>query len=400
MVFKSFWMAGFECSCHCRGDSRRLDLIAATEHDRWAAADYARVCRLGIETVRDGTRWHRIERSPGRYDFSSLLPMVRAARETGVQVIWDLCHYGWPEGIDVFQPEFVDRFADYARAVARLIAAETDEPPVWVPINEISFWSWAGGDVAYLNPYAMGRGFELKAQLARACLAAVDALWSVDPRARILHCDPAIHIVPNPSPSDIARPQDRGDAEGHRRAQFQAWDMLVGRLWPQLGGDERYLDVLGVNYYPNNQWVLDGPTLQRDDSGYRPFRDLLREIWERYGRPLVVAETGAQDGARAEWLRYVAGEVRAARREGVPVHGICLYPIVNYPGWDDDRHCQSGLWGYPGPDGHREIHAPLAEELARQIELFRSEPEISHSSQQAPDAQGKRGKEESDYAAC
>ena len=397
MVFKSFWMAGFECSCHRRGDSRRLDLIAATEHDRWAAADYARVRRLGIETVRDGTRWHRIERSPGRYDFSSLLPMVRAARDAGVQVIWDLCHYGWPEGLDVFRPEFVDRFAEYARAVARVVAAETDEPPVWVPVNEISFWSWAGGDVAYLNPGATGRGFELKAQLVRACLAAVDALWSVDPRARVLHCDPVIHIVPNIS--DTARPQDRMEAEGNRQAQFQAWDMIVGRLWPQLGGDERYLDVLGVNYYPNNQWVLDGPTLQRDDPRYRPFRDLLRETWERYGRPLVVAETGAQDGSRAEWLRYVAGEVRAARRDGVPVGGICLYPVLNYPGWDDDRHCQSGLWGYPGPAGHREIHVPLAQELARQIELFRSEPGISPSSQQAPGAQGERAKEETERAA-
>ena len=175
--------------------------------------------------------------------------------------------------------------------------------------------------------------------------------------------------------------------------------MLVGRLWPQLGGDERYLDVLGVNYYPNNQWVLDGPTLQRDDPRYRPFRDLLREAWERYGRPLVVAETGSQDDARAEWLRYIAGEVRAARREGVPVGGICLYPILNYPGWDDDRHCQSGLWGYPGPGGHRDIHVPLAQELARQIELFRSEPGVSHPSHQAPLAQRERGEEETDYAA-
>lgn len=394
--FRSFWMVGFECSCHRRGDGRRLDVIAATEHDRWAFADYARARRLGIETVRDGARWHRIERSPGRYDFSSLLPMVRAAREAGVQVIWDLCHYGWPDGLDVFRPEFVDRFAEYARAVARLVAAETDEPPVWAPINEISFWSWAGGDVGYINPCETGRGFELKVQLVRACLAAMDALWSVDSRARVLHCDPVIHIVPA-----SRLPKDRTDAEGHRQAQFQAWDMIVGRLWPQLGGDERYLDILGVNYYSNNQWVLDGPMLQRDDPRYRPFRDILREAWERYGRPLVVAETGAQDGARAEWLRYIAGEVRAARREGVPVGGICLYPILNYPGWDDDRHCQSGLWGYPGPGGSREIHAPLADELARQIELFRSEPGIlSDPRYQAPAAVGEPGEEESEHAAA
>jgi hypothetical protein len=394
VIFRSFWMAGFECSCHRRGDSRRLDVIAATGHDRFARQDYVGARRLGMETVRDGARWHLIERSPGRYDFSSLLPMVRAAREADVQVIWDLCHYGWPDRLDIFRPEFVDRFADYARAVARLIAAETDEVPWYCPVNEISFWSWAGGDVAYINPLQTGRGFELKAQLARAALAAIDAVWSVDSRARILHCDPAIHIVADPQ-----RPVTRADAEGHRLAQFQAWDMITGRLWPQLGGDERYLDVVGLNYYPNNQWILGGPTIERGGPLYRPFREILREAWERYGRPLVVAETGAQDGARAEWLRYMADEVLAARRGGVPVHGLCLYPILNYPGWDDDRHCQSGLWGYPGPIGDREIHLPLVEELARQAVRLRSEPELVFSSDQDPDAHREPGEEESENAA-
>lgn len=389
-MLKSFWMAGFECSCHRRSDGRRLDVIAATQHDRFAAEDYARVRRIGIATVRDGVRWHRIERTAGRYDFSSLLPMVRAARDAGLQVIWDLCHYGWPDGLDVFNPEFVDRFAEYARAVARLIAAETSEPPWYTPINEISFWSWAGGDVAYINPGTTGRGFELKAQLARACLAAVDALWSVDPRARILHCDPAIHILP-------LRRRDQGTAEGHRQAQFQAWDMLAGRLWPQLGGDERYLDVLGINYYPNNQWFHEGPMIERGDPRYRPFREILREIWERYGRPMVVAETGAQDEARAAWLAYVADEVRAARQGGIPVMGICLYPILDYPGWDDDRHCCSGLWGYPDPQGNRDAHRPLAMELARQIQLSRGEaPEIRN---QAPPEGNGPDPEEIEHAA-
>jgi beta-glucosidase/6-phospho-beta-glucosidase/beta-galactosidase len=378
-MFRSFWMAGFECSCHRRGDGRRLDGIAATAHDRFAREDYAQARRIGMTTVRDGVRWHRVERSSGRYDFSSLLPLVGAARQTGVQVIWDLCHYGWPDGLDVFRPEFVDRFADYARAVARLIAAETDEPPWFSPINEISFCAWAGGDVAYLNPGATGRGFELKAQLARAALAAIDAVWSVDPRARILHCDPAIHIVADP-----LRPEMRAAAEGHRLAQFQAWDMIVGRLWPQLGGDERYLDVVGLNFYPNNQWILDGAAIERGPSPhYRPFREILGEAFERYERPLMVAETGAQDGARAGWLRYVAGEVLAARLDGVPVHGLCLYPILDYPGWDDDRHCRSGLWGYPDAAGHRDLHMPLAEELAFQIARFGELPAVMEESARA-----------------
>lgn len=366
MLTKSYWLAGFECSCHRRPDGRRLDLIGATRHDVHAAADYARLRRAGIRTARDGVRWHLVERSRGRYDMSSLLPMVRAARDAGVQVIWDLCHYGWPDGLDIFTPEFVDRFTEYARAVARVIASETDEPGFYCPINEISFWSWAGGDVAYLNPFATSRGFELKTQLARASLSAMEAIWSVDGRARFLQAEPAINIVGDPTVpgSDL-------EAEGHRLAQFQAWDMLAGRLWPQLGGDERYLDVLGVNFYPTNQWVLDGPTIGRADPRYRSLREILQEAWQRYGRPILISETGDQGAGRAPWLQYVADEARAARRAGVPVEGICLYPILDYPGWDDDRHCETGLWGYAGPSGNRETCTDLARELERQVELMR-----------------------------
>ncbi|HYG64718.1 MAG TPA: beta-glucosidase [Thermoanaerobaculia bacterium] len=368
MLTKSFWIGGFECACHRRRDGRRLDLIEATGHDRWLAADYERLRRLGMTTAREGVRWHLIEPSPGRYDFSSLLPMVRTARDLGIQVIWDLCHYGWPDDLDVFGARFADRFAAYAREVARVVREETGEPPLWAPVNEISFLSWAGGDVEYLNPFCRGRGFELKVQLVRATLAAIDAVWEVDPRARIVHADPAIHIAADPR-----RPEEAAAAEEQRLCQFQGWEMLRGGIWPQLGGAAPYLDVLGVNYYPGNQWVLNGGKIQRGEPLYRPFRAIVQEIWERFGRPMLITETGAEGEDRAPWLRYVSEEVRAARRAGVPVHGICLYPILDYPGWDDDRHCPAGLWGFCGDEGEREEHGSLAMELELQTELFRRE---------------------------
>jgi hypothetical protein len=365
-AFNTFWMAGFECSCQRLRNGRRLDLSAATGHERWAAADYARLRSLGITTVREGLHWQRSTTPSGRLDLATVLPRVRAARDAGVQVIWDLCHYGWPDGVDIFRPAFVARFAEWAKAVAEVVAGETGEIPLYVPVNEISFWSWAGGEVGYLNPFAVGRGFELKAQLVRAALAATDAVWSVDPRARILHVDPLIHIEADPE-----HPEDGPDAEGHRLAQFQAGDMLRGELWPQLGGDPRYVDLVGVNYYPNNQWILNGPTIERGSPLHRPLRDMLREAWERSGKPLFVAETGAAGEARGPWLAHVGDEVRAARRAGVPVLGVCLYPILDYPGWDDDRHCEVGLWGYADEAGERPLCRSLAAELRRQQQLSR-----------------------------
>src|SRR5690348_3560192 len=98
--FASFFMAGFECSTHPRRGGRRLDLLAATQHDRVARADCCRCRTAGLHAVRDGIRWHLVEPSAGQYDFSSVLPLLHAARAAGVEVLWDLFHYGWPDDLD------------------------------------------------------------------------------------------------------------------------------------------------------------------------------------------------------------------------------------------------------------------------------------------------------------
>jgi polysaccharide biosynthesis protein PelF len=363
-LFRSFLQGGFECSTHRRRDGpdklKRLDVTAAIGHDVHAQADYRQLAEHGIRTVRDGIRWHLVEREPGRFEWDSLLPMLRAARASGTEVIWDVLHYGWPDDLDIWRPDFVARFSRFAGEAARIVRAETDGTLFFCPVNEISFFSWGGGDVAYLNPFANGRGFELKAQLARASIAAMDAIWAIDPGARFVHCDPAISVVAHPE-----RPHEAAHAGGHHEAQFQAWDMLSGRMWPQLGGAPRHLDVIGVNYYFNNQWIHAGPPIDRDHALYVPFSQLLVDIYSRYGRPLIIAETGIEGERRAEWFRYVLAEVETARRRGVPVEGICLYPVANHPGWDDDRDCPNGLLAAQSAGGRRAVHQPLADALAQ-----------------------------------
>lgn len=359
--FRSFFIGGFECATHRRRDGRRLDLIASTQHDANVAADYQALAAHGIRTVRDGLRWHLIERSPGQYDWSSFLPMLQAARATGTQVIWDLAHWGWPDDLDIWSPAFIDRFGEFARAVAQVVKNETDAVPFYVPVNEISFWSWAGGSLGFISPLAQGRGNELKVILARAAIAAIEAVRSVDPHCRIVSAEPAIHVIPR---SDDW--QDVHAARHYTLAQFEALDFLTGRLRPELGGQHDYVDIVGVNYYLHNQWVDGDLPVSVEHSQYRPLRDLLADVHERYQRPLFVAETGIEGDLRADWLRVLGFEVEAARHAGVPIEGICVYPITDYPGWEDDRHCATGLLGYAGPDGLRPVHQPLARELSIQ----------------------------------
>ena len=370
-LFNSFFMGGFECSTHRTRSGKRLDMITATRHDSHAFADYERLRNRGIYTARDGVRWHIIEKAPYQYDFSSVLAMLRAARHAEIQIIWDLCHYGWPDDLDIFSHEFIRRYAEFAKAFAHTLKNETDDIPFICPINEISFFSWASGEVGYFYPYAEKRGNELKIQLVRAVIEGIEAVWDVNPEARIVHTDPLINIIADP-----ARPDCNAEAEAYRLSQFAAWDMIGGRLYPQLGGHDKFLDIIGVNFYPHNQWMFDSlpynPSfaIDRSNSLYKPFRQMLIENYERYKRPLFIAETGAEGDLRLDWLRYVCDEVRVALRAGATIEGICLYPIINHPGWDDDRHCHNGLWDYPDSSGERKIYEPLADELRSQMHLF------------------------------
>ncbi|WP_061929886.1 glycosyltransferase [Aureimonas sp. AU22] len=361
-LFRSFFQGGFESSSHRRAhDRRRIDMIAASYHDRFAREDYAALAGHGILTVRDGLRWHLIEPEPHRYDWSSFRAQLDAAKATGTQVVWDILHYGWPDDLDIWRPEFVERFTRFAAEAARVIGGETEGAPFYAPVNEISFFAWGGGDAGYLNPFAHGRAHELKVQLSRAAISAMEAILRVDPHARFVHADPVINVITDPS-----RPHEAAHAEGHRQAQFQAWDMLAGRAWPQIGGREALLDIVGVNYYFNNQWIHGGPPIDLGHPLYKPFRDILTETYARYGRPIFIAETGIEGDRRAQWLRYVGAETRAAMRRGVPVEGLCLYPVLDHPGWDDERYCPNGLLRFSSSASERIADPALAEELKRQ----------------------------------
>ena len=374
--FKSFFGGGFECSTHRLIDGRRLDLVAATRHEEFALPDYQRLKEQNLRVAREGLRWHLVERTRGHYDFSTALPIVRAARETGTQVIWDLCHFGWPDHLDIFSPEFATALASYGTAFAKWLRNEIDGPGFFVPVNEISFFSWAAGDEGSIYPFAAGRGFELKRLLVRAVIHTMDAIWSAMPDARFVHVDPVIHVI-----AALKRPEDKPDAEAYRLSQFQSWDMISGRLCPELGGNEKYLDIIGANFYPHNQWFynLRGyqrirrfTQISRKHPSYRPFRDMLAEVYERYHRPMLIAETGSENRLRASWLRYVCEETQAAIEAGVPVKGMCLYPILNHPGWNDSRHCHNALWDYADANGDRKIYEPLARELRRWQTMFES----------------------------
>ncbi len=363
--FASFWMGGYECTDQLNTYGDRVDFLYVTAHLDKLREDYASLGQFGIQTVREGLRWSQVEHRPYVYDFQTLGIMLEAGRDCGIQQVWDICHFGYPDDLTPLHPHFTRRFVALCRAFADYHAThKPDETLIVTPINEVSFMSWLGGDVAGTSPYCQHNGWEVKYALMRAYIAGIRALREVDPGIRILTTEPLVNVVP----AFDATAEQVAEAAHHHELQYQSLDILCGRICPELGGSPDCLDILGFNFYYNNQWELS--TNQRldwidlvMDPRWRPLDDLLREAHYRYDRPVVLSETSHPGIDRPIWIERMGEECSRAIEQGVPLWGICQYPVIDRPNWDNlnDWHF-AGLWDidHRGGSMERVLHDPSA----------------------------------------
>jgi beta-glucosidase/6-phospho-beta-glucosidase/beta-galactosidase len=354
----SFWMGGFEGADHVNGRGEALDLVRATGHDARLDEDYRAARRLGLRCLRESIGWRLSEAAGGgAWDMGRAVRMAEAARHQRVSILWTLMHYGVPADLTLLDDGLVPRFARFAGEVARVLRPLCPGPRFYTPINEISFLSWAASATCDMGPAGMQApcptedtlvsGYLVKQRLVRAALAGIAAIRRADPEARFLHVEPVVHVAPQ----DADDSDQRELAQRIASYQWQTLDMLAGRMEPQLGGHAGALDWLGMNHYHSSQWEVPGEkrlAWHRRDPRRQPLSSLLHDVWRRYNRPMVIAETGHLGVGRAAWLHEVAGEAMKARARGVPLQGVCLYPLLDRPDWNDTwRWHRSGLWQVP-----------------------------------------------------
>ncbi|MBU6288895.1 MAG: family 1 glycosylhydrolase [Chloroflexota bacterium] len=360
-----FFFGGYECSTQVDRSGRRRDMVAETQHDRFRESDYAAAHAIGFRVIREGVPWHKIDVADS-LDLAHFDLLVDATTHRDLIPIWDLFHYGFPEDLDPFKTGFAERFARYAGAIARRRRQLVGAGGWYTPVNEPSFMAWAGGEVGWFAPFGEGRGYELKMRLVRAAIGAMAAIRSEDPGARFVNADPACHAV---APADA--PELADEAAEFTGYQWQAWDMLAGRGWHDFGGGPELLDVIGVNYYLTGQWEhRRGGHLAFDDPRRKPFREMLADVARRYpGHPIVVAETGCWGDLRVPWLRMIAEECDAAIASGVPLMGVCIYPLIDMTEWHAGHWMRIGAWEVDNEGGSlvRRPYAPLVAELVRRV---------------------------------
>jgi beta-glucosidase/6-phospho-beta-glucosidase/beta-galactosidase len=365
-IFPTFFMTGFECSTFIWKDGQRKDYVALTGHDQHLEKDYEQVMDLGMGVVREAVRWHLVDKGHGKYDWSTVQPILDHANACHLTVIWDLCHYGFPDNFDPFSEDAVKRFTDYCRAVTETVASQRAKDRFFTPINEITFFSGAATDMGWMYPFAKGRYADFKQAMCRMAIEGVKAIREIDPSARMVHVDPLIYQVHPPDRPDLA---DEAWEKTYEEA-FEGWDILFGKLKPELGGSPEILDIVGVNVYNFSQAQLnaDGSreVLGPRDPRRKPLNEMLKYAWERYHRPVIIGETSGYQDKRAEWLRMTMEESMIALNDGVDLQGVCLYPCVDIPDWNTGEFAKIGIFDLEDTERCSRLpHEPYIEELRR-----------------------------------
>lgn len=342
--FKSFVIGGFECSDHINRSGKRINMLAETGHAKHFRQHYKALAEHGIMTAREGICWSQVDKGEGIYDFSTVLGRMDAAHEYGIQLIWDICHFGYPDGLFPTHPLFEERFTELCRAFARFHRAYSAEQLIVVPINEISFLAWHSGEVRGTVPFAVHSGFDMKYHLCKAAIKGIKALRQGDPWCKVLQVEPLIHIHPsNPDEEELVTKLNE--------EQFQALDIMGGYACPELGGEPSNLEMIGFNYYFNSQWFHNGKIIDWINERHmmRDLSSLLETAYLRYNKPILLSQTGHFGTGKDEWIKYVAAECTEAKKMGVELTGICIYPVVDRPDWDDmTSYRDCGMWSRTG----------------------------------------------------
>jgi hypothetical protein len=101
------------------------------------------------------------------------------------------------------------------------------------------------------------------------------------------------------------------------------------------------LDVIGLDHYPHSEHQYRtgkrGEIVDETADADRQLGPaaLARQYFDRLGRPLIFAETGAPgDDARKQWwLDRMVAQIREARGDGVPVIGITWWGLIDQVDW-------------------------------------------------------------------
>src|SRR5215203_7333182 len=174
---------GIECSAPTMDGGRwRIDQLEETGHYKHWRRDIELVREVGLRYVRYGPPIHLIYTAENNFDWSFTDRVFDAMRETGVEPIVDLVHFGVPDWLENFQN---DALPTAMAAYARAFAERYDWIRFFTPVNEMYVTSRMSALDGVWNEQMRSEGAFVTAvrHVAKASLLMMSEISIVNPDA-------------------------------------------------------------------------------------------------------------------------------------------------------------------------------------------------------------------------
>ncbi|HEV7299386.1 MAG TPA: family 1 glycosylhydrolase [Tepidisphaeraceae bacterium] len=352
LPFKQFvWGAGIECSFL---PHLNVDQFDWTQHNRFWRDDFKRAKEeLGITHLRYALPWHKLETSPGKFDWAMADERIEALDKLGINLMLDVMHFGTPLWLKqaVGDPEFPEALERFTTAI---VGRYSSTVKTWCPFNEPLVSALFSGDFGFWPPHQRKwRGYmPVLSRIVQGVARGIRAIRNTAPESIVLLCD-AVETYKTRVKSletEVARRNMR---------RFLVMDLLTGRVdkhhpmfsWLNSYGmneldlewfrsNPQQPDVFGLDYYPHSDWQLDhgplGKVRQRRADNPTGLYKVANAYWQRYGIPLMLTETSieGQPINREIWLETNIDHIRRLREDGVPMLGLVWWPMIDQVDWD------------------------------------------------------------------
>lgn len=393
---------GIECTVNRVGD-RYFDQLERSGHAA-RIEDLERFAQLGIRTLRYPLLWERIApEGLERADWSWADERMAALRSLGITPIVGLLHHGsGPRSTSLLDPEFPEKLAAFARAVAERYPWIGSYTPINEPLTTARFSALYG----LWYPHEQDNALFARAQIhqCQGIVMAMRAIREINPDAKLVQTEDLGKTHSTPTLAYQAA------MENERR--WLTVDMLCGRLdrhhpmWPyyfrDLGRDESRLDwlreyamapdIIGINHYLTSERFIDErlhhyPEHTHGGNGIHDYADveavrvlaagsagpraLLREAWERYQIPLAVTEVhlGCTREEQMRWLAEIWNAAHRLREDGVDLRAVTAWSLLGAHDWQclltrDEGFYENGAFDIRAPKPRPTAIARMIADLA------------------------------------
>src|SRR5215216_3324391 len=221
------WATGIENTFipQARPSLRALDEYELTQHYKLWRSDFDLVAETGVQAVRWGIPWYRVQPAPDQWDWSWVDQALDTLVNTkGITPILDLMHYGTPLWLEnaFINSSYPQCVAEYAATVA---ARYKSMVRYYTPLNEPMVNADMCGNKGEWPPYLSGEdGYvKLTLALAKGIVLMAKAIKAEQPESITVQVEALWHTFTKHSLL-----QDH--ANQHNARQYLCFDLSTGRV--------------------------------------------------------------------------------------------------------------------------------------------------------------------------